>query len=106
MRSISTLWPSSRQRLTRRAISVVLGCLAAGTAVTFQQGGFLEAEGGRGTRLELAEAGEGDGFAFAELFEDWDDGAAEVVGGLRFGLALAGQELNEQLFRHRPLLCT
>jgi len=99
MRSISTLWPSSRQRRTRRAISLVLG-LTAGTAAAFQDGRLLEAERGRWAGLELAEAGEGDGFAFAELLEDVDDGSVEMIGGLRFGFAFAGQELNELLFCH------
>jgi hypothetical protein len=48
----------------------------------------------------VAEAGEGDGFAFAELLEDVDDGAVEMIGGLRWGFAFAGQELDELLFCH------
>ena len=80
--------------------SLVLGSLAAGTAGPFQHGRFFEAEGGRGAGLEVAEAGEGDGFAFAELLEDVDDGAVELIGGLRLGLAFAGQELDEMLFCH------
>lgn len=35
-----------------------------------------------------------------------DGRAVEFVGGLRFCIAFAGEKLDEQLFRHRLLLCT